>query len=289
MTQVEALEAVGDKAAQAAALIAEVLAEASTPCVTSSFQSEDVVLVDLVRRVKPDIPVLFLETFHHFPQTLTYRDEIAARWNLNLINLFGFYLAAMFLLGTLRRFEQYRAIGGIMVAAPGRWPRLLKVMKEHRAIFLTWSTLRPAGLALLLCVVHMIASRAVWPQAHLTAHALFDSWLIPPLIVMTMIPMLAVDVYFLVRVGRIDRVETEYYLDVAEAWLTGWKAAAVRTVTFGAIDPRRKVSEEVQKALSAISNLINRNLYWMSLQVGLRVVFGLTLWLTWAWLTRPES
>ena len=55
--------------------------------------------------------------------------------NLNLINLFGFYLAAMFVLGTLRRLEQYRAIGAILVAAPGRWPRLLTVMKEHRADF----------------------------------------------------------------------------------------------------------------------------------------------------------
>jgi len=208
--------------------------------------------------------------------------------DLNLINLFGFYLAAMFLLGTMRRLGQYRAIGGIMVAAPGRWPRLLKVMKEHRAIFLTWSTLRPAALALLLCVIHMVASRVVWPRAHLTAVHLFDSWLMLPLLVAAAIPMLAVDIYFLVRVGRIDQAETAKYLDMAEAWLTGWKATAVRVVTFGRIDPRRKVSEEVQKALTAISNLINRNLYWMSLQIGLRVVFGLTLWLTWAVLSRPE-
>jgi len=31
--------------------------------------------------------VLFLDTFHHFPQTLAYRDELTARWTLNLINL----------------------------------------------------------------------------------------------------------------------------------------------------------------------------------------------------------
>jgi phosphoadenosine phosphosulfate reductase len=68
-------------------LIAETLATAHTSCITSSFQAEDVVLVHLVRAVKPDIPVLFLETFHHFPQTLAYRDEIAAKWQLNLINL----------------------------------------------------------------------------------------------------------------------------------------------------------------------------------------------------------
>jgi phosphoadenosine phosphosulfate reductase len=70
-----------------AAVIADALATAKRPCVTSSFQAEDVVLVHLLLQAKPDIPVLFLETFHHFPQTLTYRDEIAAKWNLNLINL----------------------------------------------------------------------------------------------------------------------------------------------------------------------------------------------------------
>ncbi len=148
-----------------------------------------------------------------------------AEWNL--INLFGFYLAAMFILGTLRRLNQYRTIGGIMVAAPGRWPRLLKEMKEHRAIFLTWTTLRPAALALLLCIVHLVAARRIWPHAHLTPRSLTDSWFIPPIIVLTLVPMLAVDVYFLVRVGRIDRVETEKYLDLAEfrsdcAWCSAW-------------------------------------------------------------------
>jgi phosphoadenosine phosphosulfate reductase len=70
-----------------AELVATTLADAKLPCVTSSFQAEDVVLVHFVREVMPEVPVLFLETFHHFPQTLTYRDDIAAKWNLNLINL----------------------------------------------------------------------------------------------------------------------------------------------------------------------------------------------------------
>jgi phosphoadenosine phosphosulfate reductase len=80
-------EGVSDRDRQATALIVEALAAAAAPCVTSSFQAEDVVLVHLVREINPDIPVLFLETFHHFPQTLVYRDEMAAKWNLNLINL----------------------------------------------------------------------------------------------------------------------------------------------------------------------------------------------------------
>jgi phosphoadenosine phosphosulfate reductase len=56
-------------------------------CVTSSFQAECVVLVHMLQRVRPDIPVLFLDTVHHFAQTYAYRDELASRWNLNLINL----------------------------------------------------------------------------------------------------------------------------------------------------------------------------------------------------------
>jgi phosphoadenosine phosphosulfate reductase len=76
-----------DLASQAADLIAEQLADSRKPAITSSFQSECVVLTDLVRRVRPDIPVLFLDTFHHFPQTLAYRDEMTARYGLNLVNL----------------------------------------------------------------------------------------------------------------------------------------------------------------------------------------------------------
>jgi phosphoadenosine phosphosulfate reductase len=41
----------------------------------------------MLREIKPDIPVLFLDTFHHFAETLTYRDAIAAAWKLNLVNL----------------------------------------------------------------------------------------------------------------------------------------------------------------------------------------------------------
>jgi len=63
------------------------MSSAQTPCITSSFQAECVVLTHMLRDVRPDIPVLFLDTFHHFAQTLAYRDELSERWGLNLINL----------------------------------------------------------------------------------------------------------------------------------------------------------------------------------------------------------
>ena len=70
-----------------AAIIADVLASAQAPCITSSFQAECMVLTHMLREQRPDIPVLFLDTFHHFAETLKYRDEMAQAWGLNLITL----------------------------------------------------------------------------------------------------------------------------------------------------------------------------------------------------------
>jgi phosphoadenosine phosphosulfate reductase len=72
---------------EARELIADTLATGVRPCLTSSFQAECVVLTHLLRELRPDVPVLFLDTFHHFAQTLAYRDEITARWQLNLVTL----------------------------------------------------------------------------------------------------------------------------------------------------------------------------------------------------------
>jgi phosphoadenosine phosphosulfate reductase len=72
----------------ASALIRRVLAEdKGAACVTSSFQTECMVLVDLLLEQRPQIPVLFLDTGYHFPETYAYRDEMAERFRMNLINL----------------------------------------------------------------------------------------------------------------------------------------------------------------------------------------------------------
>lgn len=75
------------KIQEAENLIAAELAKPGLTCVTSSFQTECVVLVDMLRRQRPDIPVLFLETGYHFPETIAYRDQMTRDWKLNLINL----------------------------------------------------------------------------------------------------------------------------------------------------------------------------------------------------------
>lgn len=56
--------------------------------IVSSFGAESAVLLHLVASVDPTLPVLFLDTFKHFPETLAYRDELVGSLGLsNLVNI----------------------------------------------------------------------------------------------------------------------------------------------------------------------------------------------------------
>jgi phosphoadenosine phosphosulfate reductase len=48
----------------------------------SSFGAESAVLLDLIARIDPATPILFLETGKHFPETLAYRDLLIDRLRL---------------------------------------------------------------------------------------------------------------------------------------------------------------------------------------------------------------
>lgn len=207
--------------------------------------------------------------------------------SLSLIHFLDFYFSFLFFVGTYLRFKQYQSLGKLALAGPTRWPRLLKLINEHRMIFLTWGTVLPALLALLLMLVQLIASRFIWPDAGqgpdgLTVERLLDHWIALPLVVPLGLAMFGFDILTLFRVGVIDRETIERYFDQAEYWLGSSTAHVVRVVTFGFYNPRKIVADEVRKALLAVSAMLNYTLWWTNLQVGLRFTFGLTLWLTWA-------
>src|SRR6266700_5932889 len=61
--------------------------EKTRACLTSSFQAEDMVVLHLLRRRIPDVPVLFLDTGYHFAETYEYRDRMTQDWSLNLMNI----------------------------------------------------------------------------------------------------------------------------------------------------------------------------------------------------------
>ncbi|MEA2476238.1 MAG: phosphoadenosine phosphosulfate reductase [Actinomycetota bacterium] len=57
--------------------------------IATSFQSSGLVLLHLLRDIRPDLPVLFLNTGFHFPETLEFRDRIVTMWDLKLVELTG--------------------------------------------------------------------------------------------------------------------------------------------------------------------------------------------------------
>jgi hypothetical protein len=208
-------------------------------------------------------------------------------WSLSLIHFLDFYFAFMFFAGTLRRLGQYQSVAQLVFGGTTRWPQLLKLVSDYRTIFWTWSMILPALLALALWVVQMLASRFILPEAAtppdgLTVERLIEHW--PALLYVAPLglAMLSFDLYSLYVVGLFDRELLEKYFDQAEYWLRSKTAHVVRVVTFGRINPRRMVAEEVEKALVEVGDMLNFTLWWVSLQIGLRFAFGLSLWLTWA-------
>src|SRR3954469_17138264 len=85
--------------------------------------------------------------------------------DLRLIPFFGFYLAVFFLIGTVVRLRQYRAIVGLVRSMPARWPRLLRLLGQHYNILVTWGTFMPLLIVLALYLANYLASTHLWPHA----------------------------------------------------------------------------------------------------------------------------
>ena len=201
---------------------------------------------------------------------------------VNLIRVFDFYLASMFVLSFARRYLVYWDAVRLLVLLRGRWPNLVDRIRQHHGLLITRDVIRPLLVALALTVTQMICSRVIWPQAQLTVGEILKSWWQLAIVLVAGLPMLVVDVYFLIRVGRFDRVGTMVYLDQAEHWLQTWKAPLIRAATLGYVNPHRMVDEEVKKGLAQLGETVSWVAWWVSVQVGCRVVFGLAIWLMWA-------
>lgn len=57
--------------------------------IATSFQSSGLVLLHMLRDIRPDLPVLFLDTGFHFAETLEFKDRIAGMWDLKVVELRG--------------------------------------------------------------------------------------------------------------------------------------------------------------------------------------------------------
>lgn len=203
--------------------------------------------------------------------------------DLRLIRFFGFYLAVMFLLSTWVRLRQYGTIVSLVRSMPNRWPNLLGLVKQHTHIFLTWGTVLPSALLLAVFTLNYAASKWLWPRAdEFTMEQLLSLYVAWPVVFGLGGAMIAFDLWGVVRVSELDQTEMEKYFDQAEYWLRSWTAPVVHFFTLGRINPRQMVAVEVRAALLSSSRMLNSTLWWVVTQAGLRIAFGVSLWLSYA-------
>lgn len=105
-------------------IVREQLDGAEKACITCSFQAEDMVVLDMARRLRPGIPVLFLETGYHFSETYAYRDRYAQEWSLQLVNL----------MPKLTVIEQEAEFGKLYQSEPTKCCNLRKVEPLFRGL-----------------------------------------------------------------------------------------------------------------------------------------------------------
>jgi phosphoadenosine phosphosulfate reductase len=57
--------------------------------IASAFQAEGTVAMHLATRIRPDVPVLFLETGYQFAETLAFKERLTELLGLNVVDLVG--------------------------------------------------------------------------------------------------------------------------------------------------------------------------------------------------------
>jgi phosphoadenosine phosphosulfate reductase len=59
--------------------------------IASAFQAEGTVVMHMATRIRPDVPILFLETGYQFAETLAFKQQLTEMLDLNVVDLVGEY------------------------------------------------------------------------------------------------------------------------------------------------------------------------------------------------------
>src|SRR6202012_1444440 len=94
---------------------------------------QDAVLVDLAAKVRPGVPVLFLDTGYHFVETIGTRDAVESVYDIRVLNLSAEHSVA----------QQDELLGKDLFARdPGECCRLRKVVPLGKTLggYSAWGT-----------------------------------------------------------------------------------------------------------------------------------------------------
>jgi len=59
--------------------------------IASAFQADGSCVMHMASEIRPDVPILFLETGYQFAETLAFKEQLTERLSLNVIDLYGEY------------------------------------------------------------------------------------------------------------------------------------------------------------------------------------------------------
>jgi phosphoadenosine phosphosulfate reductase len=59
--------------------------------IASAFQAEGTAIIHMAVEIRPDVPILFLETGFHFAETLSFKERLTEALGLNVMELTGDY------------------------------------------------------------------------------------------------------------------------------------------------------------------------------------------------------
>jgi phosphoadenosine phosphosulfate reductase len=57
---------------------------------TSSMQTQSVVLLHIISRIDKSIPIYFINTGYHFPETIAYKNQVSKEFGLKIIDIVPF-------------------------------------------------------------------------------------------------------------------------------------------------------------------------------------------------------
>ena len=155
---------------QAISLIAAEIDRAAAPCVTTSFQIDGVVLLHLLRQARPRIPVLFLDTVHHFPETIRFRDKLAAAWDLNVVTLRAAHPAPGLWQESTEACCRRHKVEPLFAALRGHDTWFTGLRRDQSASRATLSEIAPFTLPD-GAVIRKVSPLAAWTRADVRAYA----------------------------------------------------------------------------------------------------------------------
>ena len=59
--------------------------------IASAFQAEGTAVIHMATAIRPDVPILFLETGFQFAETLAFKEQLTEKLGLNVVDLVGEY------------------------------------------------------------------------------------------------------------------------------------------------------------------------------------------------------